>query len=155
MGGPEVIHLEVGSPTFLRLRTSSTLPTGLRGRAIPATLQTRAFLSCVKPWRTRSPGATVTRRARAGSSHAGRHPGALPGASSLARTRRRNTVARSRLAELPHDRTPSRGACSYPLVAQGDFLPRPEDLERLVTPRTRAILVNSPSNPLGTVLPAN
>jgi aspartate aminotransferase len=41
----------------------------------------------------------------------------------------------------------------YPLVAQGDFLPRPEDLERLVTPRTRAILVNSPSNPLGTVLP--
>jgi aspartate aminotransferase len=41
----------------------------------------------------------------------------------------------------------------YPLVAQGDSLPRPEDLERLVTPRTRAILVNSPSNPLGTVLP--
>jgi aspartate aminotransferase len=42
---------------------------------------------------------------------------------------------------------------SYPLVAKGDFLPRLEDLERLVTPRTRAILVNSPSNPLGTVLP--
>jgi aspartate aminotransferase len=41
----------------------------------------------------------------------------------------------------------------YPLVAQGDFLPRLEDLERLVTPRTRAILVNSPSNPLGTVIP--
>jgi aspartate/methionine/tyrosine aminotransferase len=42
---------------------------------------------------------------------------------------------------------------SYPLVAEADFLPRLEDLERLVTPRTRAILVNSPSNPLGTVLP--
>ena len=42
---------------------------------------------------------------------------------------------------------------SYPLVAKGDFLPRIEDLERLVTPRTRAILVNSPSNPLGTVVP--
>src|SRR5918997_7075671 len=42
---------------------------------------------------------------------------------------------------------------SYPLVAGGDFLPRLEDLERLVTPRTRAMLVNSPSNPLGTVLP--
>jgi aspartate aminotransferase len=41
----------------------------------------------------------------------------------------------------------------YPLVAEGDFLPRPEDLERLVTPRTRAILVNTPSNPLGTVVP--
>jgi aspartate aminotransferase len=42
---------------------------------------------------------------------------------------------------------------SYPLVAKGGFLPRLEDLERLVTPRTRAILVNSPSNPLGAVLP--
>lgn len=41
----------------------------------------------------------------------------------------------------------------YPLVAEGGFLPRLEDLERLVTPRTRAILVNSPSNPLGTVVP--
>jgi aspartate aminotransferase len=41
----------------------------------------------------------------------------------------------------------------YPLVSEGDFLPRLEDLERLVTPRTRAILVNSPSNPLGTVVP--
>ena len=42
---------------------------------------------------------------------------------------------------------------SYPLVAEGGFLPRLEDLERLVTPRTRVILVNSPSNPLGTVVP--
>ncbi|MGH3149046.1 MAG: pyridoxal phosphate-dependent aminotransferase, partial [Rubrobacter sp.] len=42
---------------------------------------------------------------------------------------------------------------SYPLVSEGGFMPRLEDLERLVTPRTRAILVNSPSNPLGTVLP--
>jgi aspartate/methionine/tyrosine aminotransferase len=41
---------------------------------------------------------------------------------------------------------------SYPLVAEGSFLPRLEDLERLATPRTRAILVNSPSNPLGTVV---
>jgi aspartate aminotransferase len=41
----------------------------------------------------------------------------------------------------------------YPLVSEGGFLPRLEDLERLVTPRTRAILVNSPSNPLGTVVP--
>jgi aspartate aminotransferase len=41
---------------------------------------------------------------------------------------------------------------SYPLVSEGGFLPRLEDLERLVTPRTRAMLVNSPSNPLGTVV---
>src|SRR5919107_2592412 len=42
---------------------------------------------------------------------------------------------------------------SYPLVAGGGFLPRLGDLERLVTSRTRAILINSPSNPLGTVVP--
>src|SRR5919107_168120 len=42
---------------------------------------------------------------------------------------------------------------SYPLVAEAGFLPSPKDLERLVTPRTRVILVNSPSNPLGTVVP--
>src|SRR5215208_4873483 len=53
-----------GSPTFQPLRTSSTLPTRLRGRATPATLPTQAFPSCVKPWRTRSPGATVTKRVR-------------------------------------------------------------------------------------------
>jgi aspartate aminotransferase len=41
----------------------------------------------------------------------------------------------------------------YPLVSEGNFLPRLEDLERLVSPRTRAILVNTPSNPLGTVVP--
>jgi aspartate aminotransferase len=41
----------------------------------------------------------------------------------------------------------------YPLTAEGGFLPRVEDLERLVSPRTRAILLNSPSNPLGAVLP--
>ncbi len=41
----------------------------------------------------------------------------------------------------------------YPLTPQSSFLPRIEDLERLVGPRTRAILVNSPSNPLGSVLP--
>ena len=41
----------------------------------------------------------------------------------------------------------------YSLVAEGGFLPSLEDLERLVTPRTRVILVNSPSNPLGTVVP--
>ena len=41
----------------------------------------------------------------------------------------------------------------YPLGRGGRFPAPPEDLERLVTPRTKAILVNSPSNPLGTVLP--
>lgn len=43
----------------------------------------------------------------------------------------------------------------YPLRARGGFLPDPTELERVVTDRTRAIVLNSPSNPLGTVLDAD
>ena len=41
----------------------------------------------------------------------------------------------------------------YPLRPENGFRPDPAELDGLVTERTRAILVNSPSNPLGTVLP--
>jgi len=40
----------------------------------------------------------------------------------------------------------------YRLRPERGFLPDLEELERLVTPRTRMILVNTPSNPLGTVM---
>lgn len=39
----------------------------------------------------------------------------------------------------------------YPLLPENDFLPDVAALDSLVTARTRAIVVNSPSNPLGTV----
>jgi aspartate aminotransferase len=42
----------------------------------------------------------------------------------------------------------------YPLRPDKGFRPDPAELARLVTPRTRLIVVNTPSNPLGTVLPA-
>jgi aspartate aminotransferase len=42
----------------------------------------------------------------------------------------------------------------YRLRAERDFLPEVEDLERARGPRTRAVLINSPSNPLGTIIPA-
>ncbi len=41
----------------------------------------------------------------------------------------------------------------YPLYPANGFLPLVGDLDRLVGPKTRAIIINSPSNPLGTVLP--
>lgn len=41
----------------------------------------------------------------------------------------------------------------YSLTPERGFLPSIEELESLVTPRTRAIIVNSPSNPLGVVFP--
>jgi len=40
----------------------------------------------------------------------------------------------------------------YPLRVEAGFLPEVDRIEALITPRTRAILVNSPSNPLGTVI---
>lgn len=39
----------------------------------------------------------------------------------------------------------------YPLYPVNGFQPRIEDLEELVGPRTRALVLNSPSNPLGAV----
>jgi len=41
----------------------------------------------------------------------------------------------------------------YPLHPESGFQPRIDDLERLVTERTRVLLVNSPSNPLGVLFP--
>ncbi|GAA1299352.1 pyridoxal phosphate-dependent aminotransferase [Saccharothrix xinjiangensis] len=42
-------------------------------------------------------------------------------------------------------------AVRYPLTADTGFLPDVDRLAELVTPRTRVLLVNSPSNPVGTV----
>ncbi len=41
---------------------------------------------------------------------------------------------------------------SYPLQSSKKFVLDIADIEPLITPRTRAIIINSPSNPLGTVL---
>ncbi len=41
----------------------------------------------------------------------------------------------------------------YPLDASNDYLPEIADLERLCDERTKVLLINSPSNPLGTVIP--
>ncbi|MBT2587502.1 pyridoxal phosphate-dependent aminotransferase [Arthrobacter sp. ISL-95] len=40
----------------------------------------------------------------------------------------------------------------YPLYPQNSFQPHLEDIEALITPRTRVIMLNSPSNPLGAVI---
>ena len=53
------------------------------------------------------------------------------------------------MAARMHSAVPVR----YGLKAESGFLPQIADLEALVTPQTRALLVNSPSNPLGVVFP--
>ncbi|BAS08264.1 aspartate aminotransferase [Arthrobacter sp. Hiyo4] len=40
----------------------------------------------------------------------------------------------------------------YPLYPEHDFQPRIQDIEALITDRTRVLILNSPSNPLGAVL---
>lgn len=42
----------------------------------------------------------------------------------------------------------------YALAPENEFLPQVEALEQLVTPRTKLMVVNTPSNPLGSVMPA-
>lgn len=44
------------------------------------------------------------------------------------------------------------GQTYYPLTAENGYLPTPASLERLVTPRTKALVINSPSNPVGSVI---
>lgn len=44
-------------------------------------------------------------------------------------------------------------AVHYPCHPANDFVPDPEELEALVTPRTRAIVVVNPNNPTGAVYP--
>ena len=41
----------------------------------------------------------------------------------------------------------------YPLRVEQGFMPSIEELDRLVTDRTRVIIINSPSNPLGAIFP--
>lgn len=44
---------------------------------------------------------------------------------------------------------------AYPLAANDAYLPDPGTIETLITDRTRMLVVNSPSNPLGTVIDAS
>lgn len=52
----------------------------------------------------------------------------------------------------PHARLAGAVPLRYPLRMEHKFCPQPDDLEPLVSDRTRAIVVNSPSNPTGGVL---
>jgi aspartate aminotransferase len=54
----------------------------------------------------------------------------------------------------PHARLAGATPVPYPLLEARRYQPDLDALERLVTPRTRAIVVNSPANPTGAMFPA-
>ncbi|MFF5229704.1 pyridoxal phosphate-dependent aminotransferase [Dactylosporangium sp. NPDC000521] len=43
-------------------------------------------------------------------------------------------------------------AVGYSLVEANGYLPDPDEIESLITPRTKVLLLNSPSNPVGTII---
>ena len=45
------------------------------------------------------------------------------------------------------------GGCVVPVEATADFLPDPESIAAAITPRTKALILNSPNNPTGRVYP--
>ncbi|MCI4343072.1 MAG: pyridoxal phosphate-dependent aminotransferase [Thermoplasmata archaeon] len=53
----------------------------------------------------------------------------------------------------PHARLAGAVPVPYPLIERRKFQPDLDALEHLVTPKTRAIVVNSPSNPTGSMFP--
>ncbi|MFI5418182.1 MAG: pyridoxal phosphate-dependent aminotransferase [Candidatus Lutacidiplasmatales archaeon] len=55
----------------------------------------------------------------------------------------------------PHVRIAGATPVPYDLLEERKFVPDLEQLESLVTPRTKAIVVNSPSNPTGAVFPTS
>ena len=52
----------------------------------------------------------------------------------------------------PHIRIAEGKPVAYPLYQEHDFVPMQEDIQDRITPRTKAIIVNSPNNPTGGVL---
>ena len=75
--------------------------------------------------------------------------------SADAHGRLRGARSRSRLAELRDGGAAAAGPPGRLPAAPGERVPaRPRGTDGLVTERTRALIVNFPSNPLGAVLPA-
>ena len=85
-----------------------------------------------------------------------RHAGAVRRARRHDQAGRRGARARSRLAELRDGGAAAAGPARRLPAAPGERLPArtSRSWPALVTERTRALLVNFPSNPLGAVLPA-
>ena len=153
-GRPEVIHLEVGQPDFptpphiveAAHRAMLAGHTGYTPTAgIPALRSALADKIRARNGYTVDPGQVVLGNGGDQALHATLTAMTRPGDGVLLPDPAwPNFDMMATLLGLP--------AAHYPLTAAGGYVPDVGELERLVTPSTRVLLLNSPSNPLGSVI---
>ena len=149
----DVIHLEVGEPgfrtpdhileaAFKAAREGATryTPTG----GVPALREAVAERVSARWERSVGPGEVII----------------TAGAVSALATATLATVGRGEEVLLPDPGWPNyhsmvelcgASAVTYPLPASNGFVPDPAQIEALITPRTRAMIINTPGNPTGAV----
>ena len=93
-------------------------------------------------------------RRQPGHRHHRRRPGPPAGRCRAPEPGRRGADPRPRLhgLQLPLPAA-GRGPVPYPLRIENGFYPDMAEMEALVTPRTRMLIINSPGNPTGQLIP--
>ena len=153
---PPAVRLQIGEPSF---RT----PEHIRRAAMQAIEREPLTYgpSCGWPWLRELLAAKIARVN--GYTIQPQHTAVALGGSGALETVFKATVAPGDEVLVPDPGWPlywmqlaSCGATGvrYPLDAQNEWLPDIASLERLVTPRTRILLINTPGNPTGAVFPA-
>ena len=156
-GRSDVIHLEVGEPDF----------------STPKHIIDAAFAAAHAGWTKYSSNAGLPALRQIVAEHAGRAHGQPVAAEQVIITTGAIGALYSALmaAMDPGDEVliPDPGWPNYEAIvhladgkpiryeqpAARSFLPDPVEIARLITPRTKALLINTPSNPSGAVFPAD
>jgi aspartate/methionine/tyrosine aminotransferase len=152
---PDVIHLEVGEPDFITPEHIITAAfAAVRGGA------TKYTGNAGRPQLREQIAARVRARTRAAVT--ADHVIVTVGAIGALYTALMSVLDAGDEVLIPDPGWPNYEAIAvlagahavrYPLSAKAGFVPDPEDIARRIGPRTKAILLNSPGNPTGTVLP--
>src|SRR3984957_946699 len=155
-GRPNVIHLEVGEPDF----------------STPQHIIDAAFKAASAGWTKYSPNAGLPALRQQVAARASRHAGRQPvvaeqvvittGAIGALYSALMAVIDAGDEVLIPDPGWPNYEAIvhlagavpvRFSLSAKRGFVPDPAELSRLVSPRTKAIVINTPGNPSGAVFP--
>lgn len=154
-GRPNVIHLEVGEPDF----------------TTPASIVDSAFAAVRSGWTKYSPNAGLPTLRQAVAEHVSRRWTRQVGANEVIITTGAIGALHAALMSVidagDEVLVPDPGWPNYAAIvnlagatpirftqpASRCFLPDPDEIARLVTPRTKAMVINTPGNPTGAVFP--